>query len=557
MAEEITGIKITEERKGKPTGLAQTVTIQERAADLLTQAASTKRTLTRTAIDATPETVHSLVIRKGTEAMQFKNYLGFMDIVLCGKDINSPDLQGIFTKEELALITKKDGKADTYTVLKGKRHLPYTDTDAYRLLKVATEAFLMVNCGVWVSDPKFTSLDAAELNRRVNVEPPVTPDDLNSLYQDYLKPLNGTDSRIVPYLELIRRKLPDVPIKAAKEIFGEKQLPEDCYGILQEKLTHPCMIELIWSYWHEEGMLVQTMNAISLRFQNVRGQTDRDPLAMFELDPLRPLNNLLWGYIQDEQHRLSVIRRAYEYDHHYGLTLQGKAVPALRTADSRSKFLEGFHNLLYLCWLFFKEDDDTTVVADGFPVLNALKEVHLCLTEGMHNQFGDLPCTGRIEMLMQQWLLARPEFRESLPTRIMVGYPEPWMDRVDAMKRLQGWTDVSVREFHDLGVFGERLLLSIRFIAWLTIDDPVHAAGWARIWRPEIQGYIHSYRAVTGVDLTTEVTDTRQAARRSMQPSILLRERLAAQQRQLPGSEPGVAMPSVPLRARPLVGRRG
>ena len=94
-------------------------------------------------------------------------------------------------------------------------------------------------------------------------------------------------------------------------------------------------------------MLVQTMNAISRRFQNVRAPGDRDPLAHLEIDPLRPLNNLLWGYIQDEQNRLTVKRRAYEYDHHYGLTLYGKAVPTLRPADSRSKFLEAFHNLLH------------------------------------------------------------------------------------------------------------------------------------------------------------------------------------------------------------------
>ena len=91
------------------------------------------------------------------------------------------------------------------------------------------------------------------------------------------------------------------------------------------------------------------------------------------------------------------------------------------------------------------------MIADGFPVLNALKEVHLILSQGAHNQFGDLPSTARIEMLMQQWLLARPEFREFLPTRIMVAYPEPWMDRVDAMKKLQGWTDTSVLHFRNLG----------------------------------------------------------------------------------------------------------
>ena len=192
------------------------------------------------------------------------------------------------------------------------------------------------------------------------------------------------------------------------------------------------MLELIWSYWHEEGMLVQTMGALGRRFQNVHGPNDRDPLAMVEMDPLRPLNNLLWGYIQDEQHRLSVVRRAYEYGHHYGLKLEGKAIPSMRPVDPRSRFLEAFHFLLHQCSQFFRQDDDTTVVADGFPVLNALRDLHLVLSEGAHNQFGDLPTTARIEMLMEQWLLSRPELREFLPRRVMVAYPEPWMDSVDA-----------------------------------------------------------------------------------------------------------------------------
>jgi hypothetical protein len=146
------------------------------------------------------------------------------------------------------------------------------------------------------------------------------------------------------------------------------------------------------------------------------------------------------------------------------------------------------------------------VVPDGFPVLNALKEVHLLLSEGAQDQFGDLPATARIEMLMQQWLLARPEFREFLPIRLMVAYPEPRMDRVEAMKTLQGWTDASVLHFRDLAVFGEQILLSVRFGAWSRKDDPVSAANWARFWRPEIQGYTHAYRAATGVDLTAETT---------------------------------------------------
>jgi hypothetical protein len=133
-------------------------------------------------------------------------------------------------------------------------------------------------------------------------------------------------------------------------------------------------------------MLAQTLNAITLRFQNIR-RGGRDPLGDLMLDPLRPLSGILWGYIQDETNRLSLVRRAHEYNHEYGLTLVGRAVPRLRPADPRTRFLEGFHNLLRACARFYREDNDTTVRAEAFGVLNALKEVHLLLSEGGDNQF--------------------------------------------------------------------------------------------------------------------------------------------------------------------------
>ena len=161
-----------------------------------------------------------------------------------------------------------------------------------------------------------------------------------------------------------------------------------------------------------------------------------------------------------------MVRRACEYNHHYGLTLYGRAVPPLRPADPRSRFLEGFHNLLRQAAAFYKEDDDTTVIADAFPVLNSLREVHLLLSEGAHNQFRDLPWQSRAEMMLQQWLLSRREMREFLRGRYMVDYPEAWMGAVDAMKRLQGWTDTSVLHFRDLARSGERILLAIRYANW-------------------------------------------------------------------------------------------
>jgi hypothetical protein len=104
------------------------------------------------------------------------------------------------------------------------------------------------------------------------------------------------------------------------------------------------------------------------------------------------------------------------------------------------------------------------------------------------------------------------------------------MDRVDAMKKLQGWTDSSIADFHELAVFGEQILLSIRFGAWSDVNDRDNAANWARYWRSEIQGYIHSYRAVTGVDLTSEFAETRLVREAYLPPSVHLRRRLDTQQ---------------------------
>jgi hypothetical protein len=147
-------------------------------------------------------------------------------------------------------------------------------------------------------------------------------------------------------------------------------------------------------------------------------------------------------------------------------------------------------------------------------------------------------------MLMEEWLLARPEFRDYLPRRIMVDYPESWMQSVETMKTLQGWTDTSILHFRDLGVFGERILLSIRFRDWPTEIHQENAANWARYWRPEIQGYTHGYRAVTGVDLTDRVDTT--------MPAELLRRRLPQIVREvLTGAPARQGAPRLPQRRAP------
>jgi hypothetical protein len=431
-----------------------------------------------------------VAIRNRTHAISFPRYREFINRILCAEEregLNNPVLE----RQLKDLGTHLHGVA------------------AYQVMKLATQVFLLVECGVRIEEGRGgrdrafdPDGEAARLGKPVTIEYAIRR------LEEYL----GSPPQLPYITRVIRDAFPEFN---RRNIF--------CDRALTARVNEPCLIELIWSYWLEEGMLAQSMNAITRRFQNVRAPGSRDPLAHLEIDPLRPLNNLVWGFIQDEPTRLSVRRRAYEYEHEYGLQLYGKAVTGVRPADTRSKFLEGFHNLMRLCSIFFKEDNDTTVIADGYPLLNALKEVHLTLAQGAHNQFGDLPWTARSEMLLQQWMLARPEIRDFLQSRAMVPYKEAWMPQVDTMKTMQGWTDVTITHFRDLAVYGEQILLSIRYGDWIEITFEDSAKNWARYWRPEIQAYLHAYRAATGIDLTS--SDTVDAT----VPAVHLQRRLAIQ----------------------------
>lgn len=492
---------------------------------------------------AAPQTVDQplwVAIRNRQKAISFGNYKTFIDEVLCKQEWPEDPCHpwGIPSLKE-----KPECPSPVGAGKKAKRQLGELSihgVGAYELLKTATEAFLLLKCGVAIigtekyqhnstdwetTDKEGLPVDWTEVlsqSKEEAIRLGKGEEGLLEHMKDVLSNYLGTD-KLLPYINRV--------IEAAFPNEEFVNLPY-CYGILKAKASCPCLLELIWSYWHEEGMLVQSLNAISMRFQNKRLRaTGGDPLSHLELDPLRPLNNILWGYIQEEQHRLTIPRRTYEYDHHYGLRLYGKAVPELQPADSRSKFLEAFHNLLHRCSVFYKEDDNTMIISDAYPVLNALKEVHLLLAQGAHNQFGDLPWTARVEMLIQQWIMARPEIRDFLQSRAMVPYKEDWMPQVDTMKKMQGWTDTTVTHFGELGVFGEQILLSIRYGDWIDVTDQMQAKNWARYWRPEIQGYIHAYRAVTGVDLTLEaVTGVEIKRVDDTMPSVHLSKRLAMQQ---------------------------
>lgn len=326
----------------------------------------------------------------------------------------------------------------------------------------------------------------------------------------------------LPYYEAISDSLDDIENEyeaGGSSISGESRFKTAFF------------IELIWSYWMEQGMLIQAMNLICLRFQNI-DNGNLGQLARFDLSPLRRLSHLFWDFIQDEQHRLSLPRRVREYDHEYGLALNGKAVPAFVPADSRSKFLEAFHSLLTTASIFFKEADDTTRIADAFPVLNSLKEVHLLLAEGNHNAYGNLTWTARHEMLMTQYIISREETRIFLGGRPMVPYPESWMDRIDTVRNMMGWGSTSITYFYDLAIHGEKILLAIRYGNWSDANMPAaSAANWAIAFRDSIQKYIHGYRTVTGVDLSADSNSNNAA--RTIQPSVLIQRRVIEERARL------------------------
>jgi hypothetical protein len=427
-------------------------------------------------------------IRDRTHAISFERYRKFLNRVLLWEE-NAP-MPGPIERRLRDLGAHLHG------------------TGAYQVLKTATEVFLLLECGVRVGrhhHDEFATASQAGAGRRDCGE-------LAERLSQYL----GCPPQL-PYIRrVVEAAFPQYELSAAAG-----------HRLLVDKINEPCLLELIWSYWHEEGMLMQTINAITRRFQNVRKPGDRDPLLNVEIDPLRPANNILWGYVQDEPNRLTVARRASEYAHEYGLALYGKALPSIQPVDTRSKFLEAFHNLLYQSSVFFKEDAQTTVIADGYPLLNALKDVHLILAQGAHNEFGDLPWTARAEMLLVQFVLGRPEIRDFLQSRAMVPYREPWMPQVDAMKTLQGWTDVTVTHFRDLGVYGEQILLSVRYGDWTNVDNEDSAKNWARFHKEILYAYWNAHRAVTGIDLTNPDTVD------STLPAILLQRRLAVQQQRV------------------------
>jgi hypothetical protein len=427
------------------------------------------------------------IIRDRSAAVGFGRYKGFIDKVMCEYQ---GEREGGIRRDKLQTLHHPS--------------LRY-GTRSYEVLKAATDLFLKQECGVELALQDWDFEDEA---RRMGRSPSdTTASKLEQLRKDYLVKVTSTLST-VPYLAEIVKKLEDLPLKGAAAVIP------NCYGILEEEVSAPCLLEPIWSLWMEACGVPAAADLVGARFTNKRviGRNGLDPLARFDVVPLRPMAHLLYGYQRDAQHRLEPDVRDLEFLHAYGMTPPGRAPTATGAADSRTRFSTAFNNLLHAALQFHRDANNTFIVPDPFPVLVALKELNLLLTEGMHNQYNDFTWNARAEGLIQAWLLARPEMQEFLGGRPMVNQRETWIDRAQTLRSLCGWGDAPAMHYRDLAVFGEQILLSIRFGNWIQVDDKDVAAGWANYWRSEIEGYAFAYGAVSGVDLTRQLVATTLAA---------------------------------------------
>src|SRR5215831_2482256 len=263
-------------------------------------------TLQRTFVARTDDAALGPAIRNRTAAIGFERYQRFINCIFGCDDAADPSVGASFgaggLDTPLARMTTKclDTRDTNFNDPTERRQVisiygPY----AYSVLKLATQVFLTLESGVVLRrrDPGLPKIfDIKKEQIRFN-DSSLTFQNIKDELQAYISPSHNN----LPYLDRIVRSL--ITLDPNKP----EVLPY-CLGVLKHRLTSPSLIELIWSYWLEEGMLVQTMNAIARRFQNRRGSAN-DPLGELEFDPLRPLNNLIWGFIQDEHNRLTVPRR--------------------------------------------------------------------------------------------------------------------------------------------------------------------------------------------------------------------------------------------------------
>ena len=143
------------------------------------------------------------------------------------------------------------------------------------------------------------------------------------------------------------------------EKYEQCQNLADGKNFLRRMLTQPFLLDSFCARWQEEAILAEAFKKTDPRQCTIG--TSKDVRAHLSLGPARPLGDLLWGCRQDEEHGLTL----QFVDKYY----RERARRATRSKLDSLGSLSRFQGLLYLSELFYAQDDDTTVIADGFPIL--------------------------------------------------------------------------------------------------------------------------------------------------------------------------------------------
>lgn len=169
-------------------------------------------------------------IRQRTAAIGFESYRDFERGSLPTGDVDDP------CQKDIA------GSVTRLRNMHGRLHEHMTGVGAYQLLKTATEAFLLMECGVFLRQAAIVPADEA---RRTGVF--MSAADLTEKLAEFL----GNGESALPYL----RHIADTALSDSDHVNSPF-----CEGILDSTViacSGPCLLELIWSYWLEEAMLVQ------------------------------------------------------------------------------------------------------------------------------------------------------------------------------------------------------------------------------------------------------------------------------------------------------------
>lgn len=201
------------------------------------------------------------VIRYQLESTCFPIYQEFMNALMTNLDRAPGGMSGVAKqlREALDHDDDIDDRANSQRVHANAPPLTKIQgTLAYEVLRLATEAFMLTRCGLACIDFRKAAVFKDFIDKdgnRIDTSGYGTENYAQEVLAYVQQFLNSESAAATPYLQLIVKQLSLLPNKG-----------DPLTRLYASRYECPMLIELIWSYWHEEAMLSQTMNAIAIRF---------------------------------------------------------------------------------------------------------------------------------------------------------------------------------------------------------------------------------------------------------------------------------------------------